>query len=1151
MKKQIAFCILFFAFLFGKTQTNVGDTVVIKSFKYGSNSRDTLINFPNASQTYEKIIMKYNMRCKNGLISNQNAPNQGCGEWDYSCNTYIVDSTKIELNPKTHPNTLISNFTGTAFPYVNTPIYDYYDFMQTNVVLNSVVSETLYPVGNGTASVTGVLKSNERSGRSLVLVTASELTAAGLTAGPIHGFFLNVANAGGGTNFLRVKLRMTSATNTVLSASAPTLTGFTEVYNKNYTFTTGSNRILFNTPFNWDGTSNIIIDLSFTNTQASTPVILNGTSTMGNTVMFANNNYAIDLGSNGHATINSASLTSISNEITITLWAYGTVSLLPANTTVLYGWSNDPNQRQINIHFPWSDNNVYFDAGYVSGGFDRINKAALTSETEGQWNHWAFTKNAATGSMKIYLNGTLWHSGTSKTKVMSLLNLILGKDNSLNNNYKGKVNELTIWNKELAANDIQAYVNRSIDASHPFYSNLVAYYKLNEGSGMNLADSKFALNSTGANLHWTYDRGDKLSRMFNDSNVRPNLNFFRGTYSTTTNTLTVRDSVLRQANVVTTYSITNNATVVPMAHDAVVLTSTSYSYQALPKNVFDGDNNVLTSTLAVVPDGTLIISNLNYVERYPFYNEIMSFVTPYGKGLDLGINGKSWYFDVTDFAPLLQGPKRMVMTLGGQYQEQMDVDFYFIIGTPPRNVLQFNQLWQGAARDGGASIGSINNNTRFAPLSVPLLSNGQYFKVRSTITGHGAEGEFHQNGGTVTHSFNVNGGANEFAWYITQDCSTNPVYPQGGTWLYDRQGWCPGEVSLLKQNNITPFVTPGSTVTLDYNCSTPMVSSGDYRYIEAHQLITYGGANFSTDASILDVLQPSNKVLYSRKNPMCDNPKVLVQNTGSTTLTSMVIDYWLNATTTKQTYTWTGTLAFMDTVTIKLPVATLWINGLQPTGNVFHAEIKKVNNVTDDYSYNNKYHSEFTKPDQVPDYFLIEIRTNNNYVNNDYKLYDDNGNVVGASTFTANNTVFKDYYLLNGCFRLVINDYGKDGLSWWANSGQGTGYARVKDGFGNTIKIINPDFGSFVEYSFSTYPTTSITEQHYNISVSVYPNPSKDKFTLSGSGLEFSQIVVTDVLGKEISKQSIGNETKYTYDASSLTPGMYFITVQRNGCCVS
>lgn len=1134
---------VFVANMFGQ---NIGDTILVKAFKYGSATRDTVINFPNTSQTFEKIIMKYNMRCKNALISNQSAPNQGCGEWDYSCNTYIVDSSKIEKDLKTAPAILISNFTGTAFPYVNTQPYDYYDFKQTNVTINSIISETTFLVGNGTLPAGNTLKSDEFSGHSQILVKASELTAAGLTAGPIHGFFLNVANAGGLVNFFKVKMQLTSATNTVLSSTSPTLTGFTEVHNRNKNFVNGNNRIQFHTPFNWDGVSNILIDFSFTNSVPSAPIILNGLAYTSNMAMSVNNNYAADLANLGHAVINTASLNTIGNEITISLWAYGNAALLPANTSLLWAWSSDPTQRQINIHFPWSDGSVYFDAGFTAGNFDRINKAATTSETEGQWNHWAFTKNASTGDMKIYVNGALWASGVSKTKAMSILNMILGKDNTYGNNYKGKINELSIWDKELGLVDIQNWMNRSIDATHPFYSNLRAYYKLNEGTGQLINDSKFSLTSNGTNLMWTFDRGDKLTRMFTESAVRPNVNFFRGNYSLTTNTLTVRDSVGHQPNVLQTYSVVNNSTVVPMAHDQVVLTGTSYSYQATPQLIYDGDQNVLTGSLTTTPTGTLTIPNLNYYERYPFYNEIMSHVTPYGKGLDMGVNGKSWYYDVTDFEPLLHGSKRFVMSMGGQWQEQMDIDFYFIVGTPPRTVLQFNQIWQGGHRYGGPSIGTIINDGRFEPLSVPTLANGNYFKIRSTITGHGAEGEFQQNGGQITHSINLNGGASEFAWVISKQCGDIPIYPQGGTWLYDRQGWCPGDPSKMKEFNATPYITPGNSVTIDYLCSNPPVPTGDYRYICAHQLITYGGPNHTNDAAILEVLYPSTKVVYSRHNPMCSNPMVLVQNTGSTTVTNMVIDYWLNNTTTKQTYTWTGSLAFMDTITIKLPIGTLWINGMQPSNNLFKAEIKKVNNVVDDYSYNNKYQTDFVTPDQIPDNFTIETKTNNYFSHNAYKLYDDNGNIVGTSSYTAANWVFSDSYQLTGCYRLVFTDVGKDGLSWWANTAQGSGYLRIKNAAGSTLKTFQPDFGSYIDYSFTTFPTTSLIEQQNNMAINVFPNPAHDQITLSGTGLEFTDITVTNVLGSVMSTHKIGNETLFKFDSSRLTPGVYFVTITKD-----
>lgn len=1121
-----------------------GDTIVVKGFKYGSTTRDTMIQFPPSNLTFEKIIMKYNMRCKNNLVSTQGSPNQGCGEWDYSCNTYIVDSSRIENELNIAPKYVISNISGNTFNYTNLPVYDYWNYTQTQVALNNVISETSHTLSAGSTSVPNFLKANERSGHSQLLYTAAELTTTGFTAGNIDAFLLSVSNSGGPVHFLKVGIQHSSQT--VLTASAVTLNGFTNVYNANYTFTAGSNRVQFHTPFVWDGTSNILIDYSFTNTTPASAPVFNG-STAGSVMsLYANNNYALDLSASGHVNINAVALSAINSELSISLWAYGTASLLPTTTSILYATDTDPNHRQLNIHLPWDNNDVYFDCGYATNDFDRIQKTSTASQQGGQWNHWTFTKNTSTGLMAIYLNGALWTSGTGKTRAITILNLVLGKTVDLTNNYKGKVNELVIWNKELSLANVQAWMNKPVDATHPNYSNLVAYYKMNEGTGLTLNDSKNNVTSQGTNVQWTYERGDKLNRMFYETNLRPQLTFLRGTYAMTTTTVTVKDSIARNPNIVQQYSITSNASVSPPMHDAVVLLSTTGLYQAVASNVYDGNTGLLTGTVAVTTQSTLTMAGMNYYKRYPYYNEIMSFVTPYGKGLTMGAKGKSWFYDVSDFAPILKGKKRLMMALGGENQEEMDIDFWFIVGTPPRNVVEFNQLWQGAARAGQASIGSVINDTRFTTQTVSINAAAQNFKVRSTITGHGQEGEFSQSGGVVTHYFNVNGGANEFSWPITLKCGANPVYPQGGTWIYMRQGWCPGMASRLTENDITPFVTPGTTVTLDYNCSNPALPNGDYRFIAAHQLVSYGSANHTLDAAITDVLSPSTKVLYSRQNPMCSDPLVFITNTGSTPITSMSIDYWLNNADEKQNFQWSGYLAFMDTITVKLPVGTLWSKGLTPNNNVFRAEIKTVNGAADQYVYNNKYNSPVTLSDVLPEDITLEFKTNVNYFENSYQLFDSEGTDVSLQTqLTAANTLYTDVYSLNGCYTLKVQDTGEDGLSFWANAAQGAGLVRIKNSAGTIIKSFSMDFGSGFEYSFSTIPSdfVGVKEQYFTTGIKLYPNPAHDKFYVNGKNLEGSTIKLIDLLGRELTVPVNTDKGELMFDVSSLKAGVYMVSI--------
>ncbi len=117
--------IAFSTFLFIGFCSFAQDTIKVSTFNYGSTTRDTVIDFPDNGETYERIILKYNMRCKNNLVSDGSDRNKGCGEWDYSCNTYIVDSTKIDSLKSTTNEYVIDGFSGSDFNYSNSPLHNY------------------------------------------------------------------------------------------------------------------------------------------------------------------------------------------------------------------------------------------------------------------------------------------------------------------------------------------------------------------------------------------------------------------------------------------------------------------------------------------------------------------------------------------------------------------------------------------------------------------------------------------------------------------------------------------------------------------------------------------------------------------------------------------------------------------------------------------------------------------------------------------------------------------------------------------------------------------------------------------------------------------------------------------------------------------
>lgn len=1149
MKKIILVPLLILLFNISNAQ-NVGDTIKVKAFKYQSLSRDTLISFPsNPALSFEKIILKYSMRCKNGLVSTPSNRNLGCGEWDYSCNTYVVDDTKAEKIASTQKDYVVSNFAGTSYGYTTQPTYDYFDFSQKNVLVNSSTAVNLYEVGSNTISISNLLNTAKKTGRSQVLLTASELTAAGLTVGNINALTLNVTNSGGLAKFFRIQIKNSSLA--TLQAKNADFVGLTEVFFRDYSFVNGANTIQFYTPFSWDGTSNVLLDISFSNATNGTAIEFQGYTNNDTRTLTASNIYSADLSYAGLVDLNNQFFNTINNQISVSFWAKGDADLMPANNSIICGSSdNNLSLRQFNIHLPY-DTNIYFDCGNVSNSYDRINKQyGNLSVIEGQWNHWTFTKNATTGVMSIYLNGILWHSGTGKTKIISIIKLVLGRiPFEFGSNYKGKIKDLSIWNTELNAQNILNWKNKTIDATHPNYSSLIAYYKFNEGSGQVVTDSKNNITSTGENLKWDYERGNQLTTTFTESNTVPKITFHKGNYDLTITDVVERISQPKIARTVQNFAITSAEGIIPVINDAINLLSTNNYFDAIPENIYNGDTGTITSTLPVAVEGTITITDLPYFKRFPFYNELVSFVTPYGIGLDLGMQGKSWYLDMSDYEKLLRGNKRVVMTLGGEKQENMDLEFQFIVGTPPRNIVQYDQLWQGTNRTGLLPINGIIAGTSITPANFAFSPNATSFKLKSSITGHGTEGEFGQNGGNISHRIRIND-VQKFNWQVTQQCAENPIYPQGGTWVYNRQGWCPGQRSLLKEQDLTPHVVPGTTMEVKYLTGNPSVTGGDYRYQMAHQIIGYGAPNFATDAAIVTVKQPnSSNAEFSRVNPMCEKPLVTIRNTGNNSITSINFEYWLNNAATHQTFAWTGTLLSMSDVDVILPLNTLWSTEIQANGNKFHCKIMLVNGAQDQYINNNIMVSPVTLPDVVPNTFKISLKTNNSPTQNTYTLYDAEGAIIETKNFPAANTVYTYTYqapqIASGCFRLRVNDSGKDGLSWWANTAQGTGYVRLLDANDVVIKTFNPDFGGGFDYSFSV--NTQLANEIFETSeeLKIYPNPTKGSFSIEGTNLVNSKIKIYDILGNLIQQEDAQNNLM-EFNKTNLSTGVYLINIEKN-----
>ena len=1105
------------------------DTTIIQTLTYDSTGRNYVFQFPpDDGTTYEKIIMEYNMRCKGALVSTGSNTNLGCGEWDYSCNTYITDSSYVDSLRTLHPTHIISGFSGDEFSFTYDPTFTYIQYDQQQVTYNNTISETTATVGTGIELLNHPFGTSGSVSKSQYLWTSAELSTAGLNAGDISSFRLNLNTAASSTQFLRIKMKHTAQSS--LDASEVELDGFSEVYFLNTNFTNGENEFRFYNNFTWDGTSNILVELSFTNNGFAADNMVVGetvASTMG--LLSAGQNYNLEITGSEYLELPTDGFENISNEISIVFWSFGNPDKLPTNTYVLEG-VDDQNRRQANVHFPWSNSQVYWDCGN-DGSYDRINKVANPEDFEGQWNHWAFTKNAVSGEMKMYLNGALWHSGTGKTKTIDLTKFTVGSSNNHAGVYYGNIDEFQIWSVALSEAEIAAWMSKSIDASHPEYSNLISYFKMDEGTGLTTQNESpyGGIAQIYGQANWKSLKGTDLFTNFNATTERPNTIFVQGEYDLTIQSIDVIDTVLNNQNAVVTYQVNGTD---------LEVQSTEYVWQSGFEYLYNTDGVVLDS-FPTATDGTINIGELIYYRKFPSQFEIMSFVTPYGKFLDLGPEGKTWTFDVTDFAPILKGAKKMQMKLGGQNQEEMDIKFIFIEGTPPRDVRNIQQIWRSGS---SYSYTAIINDDVLEPRDILLDDQGEYFKIRTMVTGHGQEGEFIPR----THWVNIDGGDPNFQWQVWKECADNPVYPQGGTWIYDRAGWCPGAPTDLMEWDISDLVTPGEMVNVDYSVAT---GSGNSRYLTSHQLVTYGPANFLLDASIIEIKRPSKRIEYDRTNPVCKDPVVVLRNTGSTVLTSAIISYQVDGGIV-ETFEWYGNLEFMESeeVTLSIPSVAFWAG----TGaGLFTATVSDPNGGQDEYAQNSSLTTSYEVTDMFESEVYIFILKTNNFGNqNSYQLRDFAGNILISRNNLASNTFYRDtVYLEDGCYTIKLDDSGNNGLSFWAQANEGSGSFSIRS-LATTLKSFNPDFGSVINYSFVKGEITNVETPDFNYTFDVFPNPTSGTFKVLLDLPEYkdARLVMVDMTGRVIQTILLNeiNSSTINLDLSDQPDGIYYCTIILN-----
>lgn len=429
-----------------------------------------------------------------------------------------------------------------------------------------------------------------------------------------------------------------------------------------------------------------------------------------------------------------------------------------------------------------------------------------------------------------------------------------------------------------------------------------------------------------------------------------------------------------------------------------------------------GEWDYITQTIVYLPKGDTV---------EPF--QLASFITPYGKRLKLGgEEGWTWIYDVTDYAPILKGDLKIK---AGNNQELQDLKFLFIKGTPPRDVLTAENLYP----TGSYKYEYLSDDSLLKAKKLVLNKDAKGFRLRARISGHGHNGPRNCcEWDSKTHTYFINDWEH-FRWNVWKDCGFNPIYPQGGTWQFDRAGWCPGTFVDTYDFELTGKVQPGDTMLIDYAIQ-PYADNGekDGNYIMSHQYFTYGPPNFENDAALVDILAPTTNQTYSRINPTCTNPIIIIKNTGKFPLKSLTIEYGTKSGK-KSKYTWHGNLDFLETEEVWLPTPSWKKAGNDP---VFEVMISGPNGIEDQYSPNNYLSSEFELPELLPQQFILHIETNGlgRAVDNEYYITDEDGRIVYSRCVFEDSTTYNDTIILDkGCYEFRLIDRMEDGMirHWW------------------------------------------------------------------------------------------------------------------------
>lgn len=1049
-----------------------GDTIRVETVEFGG-PRSGFFDFPETMDDIDRVYMNYKLICP-------------CAEWDYIAYVYIDQYFA--------PNFRLNSDVVDKYEFMQDTSYFYIPLKRTEFVRSETLREgdvnsegnAISYIGEATSTFSVAGEGDFR--KVQFAYSKEELESAGNLAGDITGARMPIVSGESATIY-NVKVswaNVASGTYSKFEYVATTVFEADEATVEGGEFFLEFQRLLA-----WDGESDILLQIEYETGEGGEELSFEGIDTYSSVYADDYENLFYFDGVGVYAETESKKIADGATELTLSAWV---------NPRVRHNWdgiiTTAGAANFTGLAFSFKNANEEYDPGFRVGNKGHINSSIPVAD--GEWVHIAGVWKSGE-YMKLYVNGELAAESSDDVFEGSVHfndRWYFGRDRGNNGRlFDGWMKEIRIWSAALPEGAIQDWASKRIDETHPNYDALELYYQTEKL----LAKDAF-IDQSGNGAHALIRGGGGFVDLSDEEILptKPRIMFMQGEYAGELETELLRVDTVANAPMLLEY-FTN-------PEEPTSVSESIFVWDTYSEIEYGEDGSILTET-PVAPDDTIELSKTQvyFSDDYTIQDryELFRYITPYGNGLSLG-DGFTWTIDVTDFLPILTGK---VYLESRNSQEDQEITFDFIKGTPARDITGFRKMWNFNR--------SYNSTFEQAtpPIKFYMNENDNGAKLKITQTGHGWDNEDRCNEFCKKTGYVYVNGLERYSQLIWRDdCEYNPVYPQGGTWLLDRSNWCPGADVRYYDYELTDYLNLNDSNEVNYDMEfyDEPITGNVPNWVIRSFLISYGEPNFRVDAAVEDIVSPTMKDEHSRRNPIANNPVIIIKNRGSEPLTKLDIQYGIKDAGSAQ-YQWNGTLEFLETAEISLPA----FDWGEYDEKLFEVELLNPNGEQDEYPSNNYASSTFEDAPVYRGNIEIVLKTNN-YANEQYvgTLRNSDGDELLRWENLASNTEFREIFDLpygDYVFELVnVLGYGLD--SWFMREQLGTGACAMYS-HGILINTFNPDFGGGIYHHFRVAPIPTIatgadTLDFGDVDLGEESYAALDIYPENDKGLEVSDIKI-------------------------------------------